>query len=118
MISRESCTASGVIRAPRFPVQMIIRLRSVHETAWHEGLTENVSRSGILLRCDLALAPDTRVEVGLVLPVEAPGRPVAEVECRGFVARVDPPTDEGAESRLAVSISDYRFVRERVDARP
>ncbi|MGH9353227.1 MAG: PilZ domain-containing protein [Terriglobia bacterium] len=113
MILQQEQPQSVVLRAPRFPVEMLVRFRGAREPAWHKGRTENVSRTGVLLRCDLEMEIDAPVEMGFILPAEVLGRPGAEVECRGFVARVEPPARGRPEARVAVTISDYRFVREK-----
>lgn len=104
-----------MVRAPRFPVEMNIRLRRAGEQEWHEGRTENASRSGALLRCKLRVEIEAPVEMGFILPAEILGGSCAEIECRGVVARVEP--NGRRESRVAVTIADYRFVREAARAK-
>ena len=106
---------SVAIRAPRFPVEMIIRLRRAGEQEWHEGRTENASRSGVLLRCNLRMEIEAPVEMGFILPAEILGSPCGEVECRGVVTRVEP--NGRRESKVAVTIADYKFVREAARAK-
>lgn len=99
-------------RAPRFPIEAPIRFRAVHETAWRDGLTANVSRSGVLFRCDRAVKTGTWVKMALTLPVELLGRAGAEVECHGAIIREEPPHGAQSDVMLAASISKYRFVRD------
>ena len=46
---RDSVTTTPT-RAPRFSLRLPIRYRTVGEPAWHDGTTENISRSGVLFR--------------------------------------------------------------------
>ncbi|MGH9378165.1 MAG: PilZ domain-containing protein [Terriglobia bacterium] len=117
MILQEKRAEGAVIRAPRFPVEMSIRFHGAREPVWREGWSENISRSGIMFRCDLQMEADATVEMRFVLPAETLlGRPGAEVECHGLVARVEPPAGDRTETRLAVTIANYRFVREKTRA--
>ncbi|MGH9450653.1 MAG: PilZ domain-containing protein [Terriglobia bacterium] len=115
MISRANRAAAQ--RAPRFPVEFPIRFRSVHESAWRDGWTENVSRSGVLFRCDQALKTGTWVQMCFELPAEVLGRRGAEVECSGHIVRAEPPYGAQAEVLLAATISNYRLVHDRGNAR-
>lgn len=107
----ERQSVAAVPRAARFPVKMSIRFRGIHETAWHLGWTQNVSRSGVLFRSAEALEKGTWVEMGFALPVEAQGRPGTEVACHGHIIRVEAPFPNQEEALLAATISDYHFVR-------
>ncbi|MGH9406230.1 MAG: PilZ domain-containing protein [Terriglobia bacterium] len=100
------------VRAPRCPVETAIRFRRLDDSAWRLGQIENVSRSGVLFRCDLAIRAGTWIEMGFTLPGEVLGGPGAAVRCHGFVSRVERPTARRIEPRLAVAIPRYRFVRE------
>ena len=108
--SRGNRVAVGA-RAARFPVEMPVRYRGVDELDWHEGVTENVSRSGVLFRSGCAVNPNAEVQMDFLLPVEVVGSAGAEVECRGRVVRVEEPAGEPGGFRVAATILDYRFVR-------
>src|SRR5487761_1086537 len=98
-------------RATRFSMEMPIRYRRAGEKGWHEGVTENMSRSGALFRSDCTMERDSELQMGFILPVEAPGGSGAEVECRGRVVRVEKHAGKPYAFRVAATISDYRFVR-------
>ena len=94
-------------RAPRFPVSLPLRYRSIGATQWIDGQVENISRSGVLFRAANLVAVDTSIEMSFVLPVgDGPG-----VVCRGRVVRTVPPKADEAPPGLAVTIATYQFVR-------
>jgi RNase P subunit RPR2 len=88
-------------------------IRTTASPDWIEAKSENVSRSGLLSRCETLLETGTTIEIRLEMPKEITGE-VAEVICEASVARVVP-----AESRknsqtflIACAIHDYRFVEQ------
>ena len=96
-------------RAQRFQLHLPLRYRRLGEIEWHEGKTQNISRSGMLFQADEALQPHSQLEINLVLPAEIAGVSSTEVVCRGEVVR----TVESPESRLspalAARILQYHF---------
>ena len=56
-------------RALRFPLRLPLRYRAVAEGTWREGLTENISRSGVLFRAQDLLQVSTPVELSFRLSV-------------------------------------------------
>jgi hypothetical protein len=95
-------------RAPRFSLALAVRFRPVGAGSWSEGLTENVSRSGVLFHAGRLLPVGTPLEMAIALPA-TPGSP--EILCRGRVVRA---SAAGADGRpvLAATIAGYRFVRD------
>ena len=97
---------SSAFRAQRFNLHLPLKYRLLGEPDWHEGLTENISRSGMLFRADETIAPSAQLEINLVLPPEIAGLSQAEVICRGEVVR----TVKGDVSpALAAKILQYHF---------
>ncbi|MCU1384612.1 MAG: hypothetical protein JWL71_3309 [Acidobacteria bacterium] len=96
-------------RARRFPIHAAVRYRASHGP-WREGTTENISRSGLLLRAKEPLTPDASLEVVVALPPPAPGVPSAMMLCRGRVSRTVEPTDV-AGILLGLSITSCRIGR-------
>jgi PilZ domain-containing protein len=96
-------------RARRFPLGLSLRYRSLGEREWHEGLTENISRSGVLIRTTHILELDTAVEMTFTLPA---GRVAPEIRCEGRIVRTVLPGRLQAPPGMAATISDYRFVRD------
>ena len=95
-------------RAPRFALRLPLRYRAVGEGSWREGLTENISRSGVLFRAGDLLQVSTAVELTFALSVADLN---SEVFCRGLVVRAVPPAGPSDPPALAATIEDYRFVR-------
>jgi len=81
-------SSAPAARAPRFPIDLPIRYRSADAPEWHEGRTENISRSGVLFRTGALLPPRTSIDILLALPAEVGGREVPVI-CRGRVVRAE-----------------------------
>jgi hypothetical protein len=96
-------------RAIRYPIRMPIRYRVSGEFYWHEGRTENISRSGVLFRTEQPLAMRTAVEMLMTLPAEISGGNQATVVCRGRVVRVVPAGAEEPQPAIAATIAGYRL---------
>ena len=95
-------------RAQRFPLHLPLRYRPVGESSWREGLTENISRSGVLFRAQDLLQVSTPVELTFMLSVADLN---SEVFCRGQVVRTVPPAGPSDPPALAATIADYHFLR-------
>ena len=95
-------------RAQRFQLHLPLRYRRLGEQQWHEGKTENISRSGLLFQADEALQPNSQLEISLVLPAEIAGLSATEVVCRGEVVRTV-ESREKLSPALAARILQYHF---------
>ena len=104
------------MRASRFPLHLSVRYRRVGDPQWHEGKTENISRSGVLFRAEDSMQVDTDVEIRLALPVAAPNSGPPEVSCRGRVVRTIAPSDNEPWPGSAIAIDDYNFMLPSADA--
>jgi len=96
-------------RAQRFQLHLPLRYRRLGETTWHEGTTENISRSGLLFQADEVLQPSSQLEINLVLPAEIAGLSATEVVCRGEVVRTVEPHGTTLSPALAARILQYHF---------
>ena len=74
-------------------------------------MTESISKSGLLLRADGPLEPNTAIEMEVELPAVR-GEEAARVICRGRIVRTDagPETVE-LSTVMAATIARYRFDR-------
>lgn len=90
-----------------------MRYRRAGEPAWHSGVTENMSRSGVLFRSDGAIDVNAEITMNFLLPVETLGRAGGEVRCHGRAVRVVEHPGEPPALSVAATISDYHFVRAR-----
>jgi len=114
MESDQVCTSTNpeVPRARRYEIGTAIRFRVRGERDWQEGLTENISVSGLLLRTGRALNPKTAIEMRFFLPVELDGECAAEVFCRGFVIRSSKCRIPAGSYTIAARIMHSRFFRQ------
>jgi PilZ domain-containing protein len=102
-----------LLRAPRFTIEVPFYFRRRGEGSWRQGMTDNISRSGVLFRTREALDSETPLEMHFALPLQVSGRPGAVVACRGLVVRAVPADSPDALPGFAATISRYRFVRRR-----
>lgn len=102
-----------LLRAPRFTIEVPFYFRRRGEGSWRQGMTDNISRSGVLFRTREALESETPLEMHFALPLQVSGRPGAVVACRGLVVRTVPADSPDALPGFAATISRYRFVRRR-----
>jgi hypothetical protein len=99
-------------RAPRFPIRAALRYRWPGERRWHQGLTENVSRSGVLFRTNNLMPVHTPIEMLLNLPLALGGGEPTKIFCRGRVVRIEATdTDATQPASIAATIVDYRIAR-------
>lgn len=108
-------TARNIPRAPRFQLHMPVLVRLLGEDNWREGITENVSRSGVLLRlpgqpeATQALSERSPLEIHMALPAQIPGTEGASIICHAQVVRTVAPNGH-ADPAYAASICDYNLV--------
>jgi hypothetical protein len=111
-------TKTDVQRATRFPVHMQVRYRVHGEEKWHEGRTENISRTGVLFWVDSLLEPDTPVEMDFTLPVKVGGQPPATIFCKGRIVRTVPVGARNSRPAIAATIHRFQFHRGSSGMRP
>ena len=83
---------------------MSMLYRVAEDPAWHEGRTENVSRSGVLFHAEHLMEPDTSIEMVLMLPIEIAGEAAGTAMCRGRIVRAVAPASFDARPVLAAAI--------------
>lgn len=101
-----------IARAQRYAIDTLLRYRVRGEREWREGVMENISISGVLLRTTQPLEADTILEMRFLLPVELEGECAAEVICRGSVIRSEEDTDPDGNIKVAARIIHSRFLRQ------
>jgi hypothetical protein len=84
-----------------------VLFRPVGERTWVEGRTENISTSGILVRADRRLEPDTRIEMRLDIPTDLPGLIGGNTICRGRTVRALGPSVYEDRPAFAAMIVEY-----------
>ena len=101
----------GLFRASRFPVRLPLRYRVVGSRKWDVGVTENISRSGILFYAEpsgalvQALASKPVLDIMFELPHDGADGLPQQVHCQGRVARA--VWSEGPASAWAITVGDY-----------
>ena len=96
-------------RARRYNLHLPVRYRLLGEPDWRPGTTENISRSGMLIRSEELIKPAAQLEISLVLPPEIAGLAPTEVVCRGEVVRCIEGAGEQVSPALAAKILQYHF---------
>src|SRR6202044_2648667 len=96
-------------RAQRFQLHLPLRYRQLGEQNWHEGKTENISRSGMLFQAEEMVQTSAQLEINLVLPAEIAGLSATEVVCRGEVVRSVEANGSTLSPALAARILQYHF---------
>ena len=96
-------------RAQRFQLHLPLKYRRLGEKNWHDGTTENISRSGMLFQAEEPLQPSAMLEINLVLPAEIAGLSATEVVCRGEVVRTVQTNGGAVHPALAARILQYHF---------
>ena len=113
----DQCPEHGIVRALRFAVRLPVRYRLAGTQQWSDGLTENISRSGVLIRIEAdedraamdAPGPPSRMEILLQVPSQRAGAEGLEIRCEGQVVRTVPPEMPGLLPAIAVAVRHYRL---------
>jgi hypothetical protein len=90
-------------RATRHVLQVPLRFRPAGHSDWRDGLTENISQSGVLFRSDLPVNPQTELELLLSLGSGNPDG-AATLLCRGRVVRTEPARGDDPRAGIAATI--------------
>ncbi len=100
-------------RERRLSHRVPVLFRSTGSDEWIEGVTENVSRSGLLFRSSSPLEAGCSLELILEMPHDLTGNAAARVLCEGSLVRVEavPATRKKKQSSflMACTITQYRF---------
>jgi hypothetical protein len=98
-------------RAHRYAVPIAVRYRSAGETTWREGRTENISKSGVLVRTDRVIAPQTAIELLLDVPPDISTPFYGATRCRGRVVRAVGPSPLANGPAFAAAIFECETTR-------
>jgi N-acetylglucosaminyldiphosphoundecaprenol N-acetyl-beta-D-mannosaminyltransferase len=94
-------TSPNIFRAKRYEIETTISFRIRGEESWRDGLTGNISVSGVLFRSDHVVKLSTPIEMKLELPPELRGADGAEVFRRGVIVRSSVYSTESGEMTLS-----------------
>jgi len=87
-----------------------VRYRKAGDRQWRRGETENISRSGVLIRGEDPLEIDETVELMVALAVRSVAAGSGEVQCSGRVVRTISPATGQTLPGSAVLIEQYNFL--------
>jgi len=99
-----------VPRARRLKLDTPVRYRVKNLGSWFEGLIDNLSQSGVLIRGPQQLPSNTLIEMVFEMPEEISGQKNSNVLCQARITRSKEPKAEGDVIGLAASILDYKFL--------
>jgi N-acetylglucosaminyldiphosphoundecaprenol N-acetyl-beta-D-mannosaminyltransferase len=94
-------TSRIIFRAERYEVKTTISFRIRGEEDWRDGVTGNISVSGLLFRSDHVVKPATPIEMKLELPPELRGAGGVQVFRRGVIVRSSVCSTDSGEMTLA-----------------
>lgn len=80
------------LRPHRVPLRVPVRCHVIG-SGWCEGVTENISRTGTLIRTAHAVALGAEVDIILTLPFGILAEAAGETICSGAVVRLVPAAD-------------------------
>ncbi len=102
-------------RASRLEVAVSAHYRQPGEFGWKLGRTQNVSRSGVLLRVERPVGVNTPLETMFVVP-EGLGPEAGQLAtCRGSVVRLQKPSPENPRVGLGVKFKDFQVMHKPGD---
>ena len=98
-----------VPRARRLKLELAVRYRVKNLSNWYEGIIDNISQSGVLVRGPEELPENALVEMVFEMPEEISGQKNSNVLCQGRVIRSKKIRDSSGVE-MAASILDYKFL--------
>jgi PilZ domain-containing protein len=98
-------------RAQRIRTEFSLRYRVRGKHQWHEGTTENISKSGVLFWGQQPMESNTPVEISFFLPAELGNERASVVLCSGNIVRIVRRSDRAGLLGYGVRIVDYHFFR-------
>ena len=94
-------------RAERITCECLMSFRPMGQLDWAQGMTVNISPSGVLFRSSERVGVNILVQMTYVLPKQIPGRGGEVVSCKGKVVRISPPTVNDCQAHMGARILDY-----------
>ena len=101
-----------VPRARRIKMNAPVRYRVKNLGSWSEGIIQNLSQSGVLLKGPQHFPENTLVEMVFEMPEEISGQKNSKVLCQGRIIRMKSPNSDASEPEFAASIVDYKFIHQ------
>jgi hypothetical protein len=85
----------------------MVLYRTRGDKTWLEGRTENISKSGVLVRADRRLPVQAQIELLLNIPADLPGPFTGTTICRGRIVRAVEPSALEDLPAFAAMILEY-----------
>jgi hypothetical protein len=104
---------AGVPRAQRFPIETRILWRRKGSGPWSEGVTLNVSRTGVLFHVHEPFPPGTPIEMVLSFSSAILERSAPNVLCSGRIVRTESQTPPIEGPVIAATIDSHAFSRDQ-----
>lgn len=76
------------IPSPRKDLRLAVRYRVRSDVTWYSGRTENLSRSGVLLRINTTVRESAQLDLVLKVPARMLESAPCEIVCLGTVKRL------------------------------
>jgi hypothetical protein len=99
-----------VPRARRLKLDLPARYRVKNLGGWSQGIVQNLSQSGVLVRGSQQFPDNALVEMVFEMPEEISGQKNSNVLCQGRVIRSRTHPSEADKIEMAASILDYKFL--------
>ena len=111
-------TSAWTPRERRLKHEVPVEFRVAGTDEWLSGVTENISRSGVLFRSSISLEEQAKLELKFEMPKELTGETPAVVICQATVRRViaNPVSKkQGSTFNVACMVADYDFAEKKLD---
>ncbi len=107
----EAETYPCIPRARRFPIQVPVHFCARGERRWQQGMTVNISRTGVLFQAESAPAPGTMLLARIFFPAELTSGSPGSVVCRATVVRRERGDSADRGTTVAAAISSCRLLK-------
>lgn len=94
-------------RAPRYSLPITVLYRTRGDRTWLEGRTENISKSGVLVRADRRMPVQAQIELLINIPADLPSPFTGTTICRGRIVRAIEPSALEDRPAFAATIVEY-----------
>ena len=95
-------------RAERIAYEGLLSFRPIGQLDWAQGMTVNISPSGVLFRANQPVAVNKVLQMTYVLPTQMPGKDGDVVCCKGLIVRTSPPTANDRQTHMGAKVLDYQ----------
>ena len=94
-------------RSERFPFEGLLSFRPIGQLEWNQGMTINVSPSGLLFRAGSPEDVGKIVQLVYALPAQLPGKGGDVIFCQGQIVRTESPDHIDCQAHMGAKILDF-----------